>query len=192
MSASHASESNVTPPASCWRLWVDGCGGFLLLSGDQWTVGGLSQGSQADVCVRADWPRMAGTIERSGEDYFWKDLQKPSRRELIQSGQRLPIAGTAVMTLQKTSPLSNSAILKLQAPHRFVDHVDAVVLAGDTVLIGPGVDCHIQYRACSDRAIVTRRGDQWLAKIGLSSDFQPLTPGERTMLGNLAITLESA
>ena len=96
------------------------------------------------------------------------------------------------MTLQKPSPLSNSAVLKLQAPHRFVDHIDAVVLTGETVLIGPGVDCHIQYRACPDRAVVTRRGDQWLAKIGLSGDFQPLEPGERTMLGNLAITLEKA
>ncbi|MEM8666211.1 MAG: hypothetical protein AAGG48_01760 [Planctomycetota bacterium] len=192
MSATHASESNVTPPASCWRLWVDGCGGFLLLSGDRWSVGGLSQGPRADVCVRADWPRMAGMIERTGEDYFWKDEKKPSRRELIQSGQVLPVDGSAEMTLQNPSPLSNSAVLRLRAPHRFVDHIDAVVLTGDTVLIGPGADCHIQHRACTERAIITRRDDRWLAKVGLSGDFQSLEPCERMMLGNLAITLEKA
>jgi hypothetical protein len=135
---------------------------------------------------------MAGTIERSGSDYFWQDEKKPSRRNLIQSGKQLPVAGSAVAIMRQPSPLSNSAVLTLQAPHRFDDHVDAVVLAGDTVLIGPGDDCHIRNRECPDRAVATRRGDRWLVKLGLSGDFQPLQPGKRTMLGNLAITLEEA
>jgi len=96
------------------------------------------------------------------------------------------------MVLRLTSPLSNSAVLTLRAPHRFDDHIDAVVLTGDSVLIGPGDDCHIRHRDCPGRAIVTRRDDRWLAKVGLSGDFQPLAPGERTMLQDLAITLEEA
>lgn len=171
---------------------MDGCGGFLLLSGGPWTVGGWSQGSKADVCVRADWPRKAGIIERSDEDYFWIDEQKPSRRELIRSGQVLPVQGSAVMTLRKPSPLSNSAVLALQAPHRFDDHIDAVVLAGDTILIGPSDDCHIAYQGIPNRVIVMRKGDRWLAKEGAIGDFQRLVPGERMMLENLAITLEKA
>jgi hypothetical protein len=163
-----------------------------MLSGDHWTVGGLGQGSKADVCVRADWPRRAGAIERSGADYFWQDERKPSRRELIQNGKVIPVVGSAVLTLRQPSPLSRSAVLTLRPPHRFDDHVDAVVLVGETVLIGPGGDCHIRHRDCLDRAVVTRRGDQWLAKLGLSGDFQALTAGERTTFGNLAITLEQA
>ncbi|MDG2223747.1 MAG: hypothetical protein P8L85_20380 [Rubripirellula sp.] len=142
--------------------------------------------------MRADWPRKAGIIERSGEDYFWIDEKKPRRPELIQSGKALPVQGSAVMTLRKPSPLSNSAVLALQAPHRFDDHIDAVVLAGDTVLIGPSDDCHITYQGIPNRVIVMRKDDRWLAKEGSSGDFQRLQPGERMMLDNLAITLEKA
>ena len=171
---------------------MDGCGGFLLLTGGPWSVGGWSQGPKADVCVRADWPRRAGMIQRSGEDYFWIDEKKPRRSELIQNGKALPVQGSAVMTLRKPSPLSNSAVLALQAPHRFDDHIDAVVLAGDTVLIGPSDDCHIAYRGIPNRVIVMRKDDCWLAKEGSNGDFQRLLPGERMMLENLAITLEKA
>lgn len=190
--SANATSSKVPPPAPSWRLWVDGCGGFLLLAGNSWSVGGLANGTSADICVRADWPRFAGTIERDGADYFWNGIRSSAGRELINGGQPLPVPGSAVATLEQPSPLSDSAVLKLSVPHRFDQHVDGVVLVNQTMLVGPGPDCHIRCRESTDRAVLTRRGGRWLAKAGLAGDFEELCPGQRTTLRSLALTLEEA
>lgn len=152
----------------------------------------MSHGQGADVCVRADWPRYAGSIERVDGDYFWKTARSADRRELIHSGQPIPIQGTAVINLLQPSPLCDSAALVLSAPHRFDEHVDGVVLVNETLLVGPGSDCHIRCRESTDRAILTRRDDRWLVKAGLAGDFEELCPGQRKTLRSLAMTLEQA
>lgn len=187
-----ATSSKVPPPAPRWRLWVDGCGGFLLLAGESWSVGGLSHRTTADVCVRADWPRFAGTIELQGGDYFWQEARSSAKRQLINAGQPLPIPGSATISLQQPSSLCDSAVLSLNRPHRFDQHVDGVILVNETLLVGPSSDCHIRFRESTDRAVITRRGDQWFIKAGLAGDFQELRPQERTTLRSLAITLEQA
>ncbi|MFK8111949.1 MAG: hypothetical protein AB8B91_07090 [Rubripirellula sp.] len=144
--------------------------------------------------MRADWPRHAGSIERDGEDYFWRARSSPSseQRDLIRSGQSLPIAGSAVVTMSRPSALCETVVLQLKPPHRFDEHVDGVVLVNETLLVGPTQDCHIRCRESSDRAVITRRGDKWMAKAGLSGDFEELKPGRRMTLRTLAMTLEEA
>lgn len=187
------SQHNIqTPSASRWRLWIDGCGGYLLLNGVQWSVGGLSRASNADVCVQADWPRLAGQISRRGADYFWQGQNSLESKILLTDGTPIPIQGSALMTLGKPSQLSDTAVLSLNAPHRFDQHVDGVVLVRETVLVGPGSDCHLRCRGASDRAILQLKNNQWYAKAGLLGDFQKLEVGHRVVIQSLAMTLEMA
>jgi hypothetical protein len=189
----NANLPNPSPPAQPrWRLWVDGSGGYLLLTGNSWSVGGLNQRMNADVCVRADWASLTGHIERAGNDYFWRGRASTAERILIRSGQVLPIPGSASIILRQPSPLCDSAVLQLKPPHRFDQHVDGVVLVNETLLVGPTIDCHIRCRESSDRAVIARRGDKWVAKAGLSGDFEELCPGRRMTLRTLAMTLEKA
>jgi hypothetical protein len=152
----------------------------------------MSHAKSADICVRADWPRHAGSIERASGDYFWQGPGSADRRELISSGQPIPVEGSATVTLEQPSPLCDSAVLSLSAPHRFDEHVDGVILVNETLLLGPNPDCHIRCRESVDRAVLTRRNDRWMAKVGLAGDFEELYPGQRKMLRSLAITLEEA
>jgi hypothetical protein len=147
---------------------------------------------RADICVRADLPRLAGVIDRSGADYFWTGIGSNGRRLLIPDGQTLAVNGSARLTLHLPSVLCESAVLTVSPPHRFDQHVDAVVLANETLLVGPNPDCHIRCREAVDRTVLIRRGDRWMARIGLAGESHELQPGRRTMLKNLAITLEEA
>ena len=155
-------------------------------------MGGLSHSELADICVRADWPRKAGIIQRRGNDYFWQGAQADDRRILIANGKPLPISGSASLTMHQTSPLSNAAIVKLRPPHRFNEHVDGVVLVEDTLLVGPQPDCQIRCHQLDDRAVLTRRGERWMGKAAATNEFEELKPGNRTMLRSLAMTLEKA
>ncbi len=199
MSAVNANLSKITPPASRWRLWVDGSGGYLLLTGNRWTLGGVSEQSTADVRVRADWPRLAGKLEREGGDYFWCDRYTkgavPPERSLVTHGQVLPIAGSASVQLTQPSPLTATAVLDVRAPHRFDEHIDRVVLVADTLLIGPSAECHIRCdhsknsgSGPTERLIMTRKGDRWLA--GPVGDLHELVVGQSTQLQSVTMTLE--
>ncbi len=180
------------PPASCWRLWIDGCGGFLLVTGEQWSVGGLGREPKADICVQSDWPRFAGQIQRQGGDYFWQAKDASEPKMLLVDRTPVPVKGPGVMKLGKPTPLSDTAVLTLNAPHRFDQHVDGVVLVRDTLLVGPGSDCHLRCREAEDRAILHLKANQWYVKSGLMGDFKKLPVGERVMIESLAMTLEAA
>lgn len=197
MSAPHAPQSNVAPPAPRWRLWIDGCGGYLLLPGTSWTLGGLSARPIADVRVRADWPRVAGRIERQASDYFWCDLSSAlptaPKRTLITPGQVLPVAGSARMQLRQPNPLVATAVLELAPPHRFDEHVDGVVLLDQTLLIGPYQECHLRCEAPAgetipERFLLTYRDGRWQA--GVAGHLGPLVVGRTTQLQSITMTLE--
>lgn len=163
----------------------------MLLDGSRWTVGGFDQQSPPDICVRADWPRRAGTIIRQAADYFWQPWQSDESL-LIKPGNVLPIDGSAAMTLDCPSPLSNSATLSLRGSHRFDGHVDRTILLDQTLLMGSGLDCHIRTTEFSDQVVLINRDGQWLAKPKHQDTLYPLPEGQRVCIGTLAMTLEPA
>ena len=204
MSAANAIDRKATPPASRWRLWVDGSGGYLLLTGSRWTVGGVSDQGEAEIRVRADWPRLAGRIEREAGDYFWSDIYHkgsiPQDRTLVTHGQHLPIKGSARVRLIQPSPLTATAILDLAPPHRFDEHIDRVILVDQTLLIGTSSECHIQCEPPKEnskqdgdanalqRLIMTRRDERWL--VGTAGDLQELVVGQSFQMQSVTMTLE--
>lgn len=172
------------------QLWIDGGGGFLLLSGDRWHVGGAAAQEVSDVCVLADLPRYAGAIERESEDYFW--VGQEGRRTLLKSGQALPVSGSAQVRFSRPSQLSGSAVLELSPPHRFAGHVDGIVLFFDTLLIGPGRDCHLRVPRAEETVVLTLRDGRWWVKIPGSSELSELVAGDRWVRGSLSMTLDES
>jgi hypothetical protein len=170
-------------------LWVDGCGGFRLMQGTAWSVGGAGGWREADIAAIADWPRRAGEIRQEADDYFW--VGPDGRRRLLAAGQPIPIPGSARLVMERPSALSLSARLSLAAPHRFAGHVDAVLLFRDTLLLGPGRGCHVRCPHAGDSLVLTRRQQTWLVKPTGSDEFRELVPGVRCTFEDLSMTLEA-
>ncbi|QDV82451.1 hypothetical protein [Planctomycetes bacterium TBK1r] len=197
-----------TAQTSAWRLWIDRCGGFALLAGESVSVGGARPDSTTDIQVRTDWRRCEGTVVRRNGDYFWSAADDQALQRQDAGGQLLiansvfPISGSATLRLHQPSPLSRSAILSLDPPHRFDQHVDQVLLVDQTVLIGPSAGDHIRCTALDTTAVLVFRDGRWQAKLkpgattaGLSRRTnrpQPvdLVPGRRVSIGELDMMLE--
>ncbi|GAA5509287.1 hypothetical protein [Novipirellula caenicola] len=185
--------ANSKPAARSWRLWVDGCGGFLILSGDRWTIGGAGPAGNSDVQVHSDLPRIAGTLSRRDDGYFWEIADATRPAELVLSGRPLSIPGSASLIFRHPSPLSHSAVLTLKPPHRFDGHVDGVILAAETLLMGSAADCHINVAHLgSEKVVMTRRGDRWMGKVVGETELSELTVGQRMEVGTVEMTLEKA
>ena len=201
------------PPVSRWRLWIDGCGGFLVLTGDAWTIGGPdlassvdqhnAQSQSRDIRVHADLPRFAGTIHRQSDAFVWQaktpqssDCQdKSEKTHWLTNGKPIPIPGSAKMMFTVASPLCQTARLDLVAPHRFAEHVDAVILAGSTILIGQDDQCHIRVPFKGDldvnRLTLTWKNDCWAVKEVGQNEFKTMDLGIQATVGQVAMTLES-
>jgi hypothetical protein len=142
-------------------------------------------------------------LVRRGGDYFWSacDARHDDER-LLRSGDVLPVDGSASLRLNRPSALSGSAVLSLDPPHRFDDHVDQVLLVDQTVLIGRGAGDQIRCPAIDTSAVLVIRNGRWQAK--LRSDAEPtrllrskpnpqfvdLVPGRRISIGELDMMLE--
>lgn len=174
-----------------WKLWVDGCGGFLVLIDDEVSVGREASDNRADVGLIADVPRLAGKICRDHDDYYWQaeGADSPSssnsiERHWIESGNKIGDLGSAKLRLRKTSALCNSAVLTLDPPHRLGGHIDAVLLVNQTWLIGPSDDCHVRCRSLSSPIVVTRRDEKWWIKQGFSGESEELPVGRQISMGS--------
>lgn len=59
----------MNPMTGRWLMWVDGVGGFLMLPGDDWTIGGPSGGQESDICIQGDLSSREACLRRLGGDY---------------------------------------------------------------------------------------------------------------------------
>ncbi|WP_146514006.1 hypothetical protein [Rubripirellula amarantea] len=190
--------TNETDRPKRWKMWVDGCGGFLVIEGSKVRVGGGASPEHCDVCIRADLPRTAGVIHREGEDYFWQGAGQPSSTRIwiksgtVMGGRDATGLGSASLIMSLPSPLSRTAVLNLKPPHRFGEHVDAVLLVEGAVLIGPTSDCHVRVRHEDSAATLVRRDDTWAIRSGIDGAWEKVQANESVVVGSLSLLLESA
>lgn len=199
MTDSNAPSNFAKPVASRYRLWVDGCGGFLLVVGDRVTLGRGENASplvkspaprHCDVGVIGDWPRFVGTIDRRGGDYFWTSADTASST-LLSANQPLPATGSVSIDLRLPSPLSASSVMTITGPHRFADHVDAVVLVDQTIVVGSGTDCHVRVRQAAERSVLIHADGKWFVKHGAAGARQPIQLSQSISAGDFTMTLET-
>lgn len=192
------------------ELWIDGCGGFRLAvaspgaGGSRWQLGGpdLESPDQSSRVIRiqADVPRIAGELVRKDSEYAWlpEGSAGAGKPVLIGAEHPIPMVGSARLFLNVPSPLSPSAVLTLQPPHRFGGHVDGVVLVTDTVLLGPGRECHVRCPELKQRYVLslvsggaTDRGvanDAWRL-ISRGKTPIEMIPNQRLTVDDVSMTL---
>jgi hypothetical protein len=168
------------PKAERWELWIDRGGGFDILNQSRVTIGGPGGDSLADIVVRCAWRSRVATILRGpGGDCIELAAQNaaatPARTIPLSADQWLPLDGLQAGDLvggvgetmpklryRRPSPLSPSAVLTVQPPHRLVRPIDATVLFEQTMLVGPEPFNHVRAESLSSQGwVMFRRDGSW-------------------------------
>lgn len=91
--------------AGRWLLWVDGVGGYMLLPGDDWTIGGPSGSEDSEICIQGDLSRREACIRRQGGDYVFQPLgtallggRRMNRPTLLRDGDSILLGAGATDT----------------------------------------------------------------------------------------------
>ena len=153
-----------------YLLWIDGVGGFLLLTRQAITIGGPTA-PDADIQLLASLSRQHATIHRDDGGYLL-EAHGPTRvnhRRVVEwtelpDGADITLGQTVRLGFHRPTVLSGSGRLSFQSDHRPTHSLDGVVLVADTCLLGPGRDCHVRCPEWEDSVILIHRSGQWLVR----------------------------
>ncbi len=165
-------------------LWIDAVGGFLVCSQSRVSLGPADSPAGdrlPEIALWADLRPEHATIARDREGYVLApsgptsiDGRPTTGPVALVDGAVIGLGAPARLRFSRPHPLSASARLDIMSGHRTNPAVNAIVLAADTVLLGPDPRSHIVCRRWSSALTLYRRGDRWacLAQSPLEIDGQ--------------------
>jgi hypothetical protein len=156
-------------PARFW-LWVDGVGGFLVCEGTECTLG-QPVGADVDVGILADISSRHAVIHRRQDDYMLEPLRpvaidgrKLAGPALLADRATIQLGESVRLAFRRPHPYSNSACLAIASQHRTSPLCDGILLAGDSLVLGPGPRAHVQCPAGSGEILLYRQQAGWFCR----------------------------
>jgi hypothetical protein len=151
------------PDLPRFLIWIDAVGGFLVCPGAEVKFGQAIPASPIDVPLVADVSRHQLTIRRDAEGYVLDPV-----RETALNGIRLASAATlgdgdklglgpVELLFRRPHPLSATARVDFGSFHRTRPSCDAVLLMGDSCVLGPKPNSHIVCRSWRHDIVLFRQ-----------------------------------
>ena len=185
-----------TPPAANGEtpqrffLWVDGVGGYLVCMAAHVTLGQASPDARVDLPLVADVSRLHATLTRDGEGGYLLEAARPVlvndqsvTRAVLRPGDRVTLGSSCQVQFLRPVPVSTTARLDLTSGHRLLPGVDAVLLMGDTLVLGRGPQCHVEMPELKNPIVLFRNKDSLGIKYGNSFVVDGHRQHERATLG---------
>ncbi len=153
-------------PVDRFMLWVDAVGGFLVCLGDEVTLGQPVAYDEVDVPILGDISRRHARIRRDGEGYLIEAIRdvRVDGRPIdkvgpLGNGSRIVLGDNVQMVLRHPHALSGTVRLDFESHHRTQPTADAVLLMGDSLVLGPEPNNHVVCRDWLQDVILFRDDD---------------------------------
>ncbi len=154
-------------------LWVDAVGGYWVCLDDVVTLGQPVPGAAVDVPILGDISSRHATIRRDGEGYVIEAIRdvlldgKPVRKAAaLEDGAQLQLGERVRLRFRRPHALSATARLDFESHHRTQPSADAVLLMGDTCVLGPRGHSHVVCRDWTHEVILYRHHEELYCRAG--------------------------
>jgi hypothetical protein len=190
-----------------FMLWIDAVGGYLVCLSDEVVLGQACPGAQVDVPIQADISRKHAKIMRQGEGYVLEPIGgkvvlngKPvAGKTLLSDGDDLLLGDAVKLRFRKPHVLSSSARLEMVGPHRTLPFADAVILMGESCVLGPKWQNHVVCRDWEGDVVLYRADDKIMCRAMESIEIDgqlhdgrgPVRPGSHIVGTDFSLSLEA-
>lgn len=178
-------------------LWIDGVGGYLLIDGQRWSLGGPSGNGQADISIQSELSRQACQIVQHASDFvlqpfsqtalLGKSLDGPG---LLRDGDSITLGACVELKFRRPHPLSASARLDIVSGHRTWPQCNAIILMVDTCVIGPAPGNHIHCPQWEHDVILFVNKEQWFVRSESPLTVNQREVGQRAQLSDMRHRLQ--
>ena len=153
-------------------LWIDGVGGYLVCVDDVNTIGQAVENAQVSIPIAGDLRRRHARIETSHGQHLLQDLGggvKVEGTDLtgaveLKNDQTIELDGGVRLLYTQSHPLSKSARLDFLSRHRTHPWSDAVLLAGQSIVLGPNRDNQVFCPVWKNDLILFQRKSKWFCR----------------------------
>ena len=188
MSAAPTSDLKTTndTPLNDFTLWVDGVGGFRICCGADNKIGQAIPDSDVAIPLRGDLDRIHARIETVEDCHLLHPIGSISidgsyslQPAVLVHNQTFLLGEAVAIGYRQPHPLSSTAVLDFVSRHRTYPWSDAVLIAGETIVMGPQSRNHIVCPHWKHELILFRRQNEWFCKTKASAyvDGKKLTTG---------------
>ncbi|HZN33803.1 MAG TPA: FHA domain-containing protein [Pirellulaceae bacterium] len=190
-----------------FMLWIDAVGGYLVCLGDEIIIGQAVPGGKVDVPIQADISRKHVKLVRHKEGYILEPLggkvvlsgKAVTEPALLSDGDEFTLGERVKMRFRKPHVLSSSARLELLSPHRTLPYADAVVLMGESCVLGPQWQNHVVCREFGGDVVLYRSEDKIMCRAMESIEIDgklhdgrgPVRPGSHVLGTDFSLSLEA-
>ncbi|UCE61510.1 MAG: hypothetical protein JSU63_07125 [Phycisphaerales bacterium] len=179
-------------------LLVDGGGSFLVVCGDNASIGRAASGTPADIPIFSDLAERHANIARVDEDYFLfgsRDVEvagRKTRHQLLRDGLRIVLGRKAKMNFRLPSRKSLTAVLDLSDTTKMPNDVRRVIMFHQHATVGAGSNAHVFCRHAESPAVMfERNGSLWIRPLrGGAHEAQALKLGEPVEICGASLVLE--
>ena len=196
-----------TRRAPRFMLWVDAVGGYLVCLGDEIVIGQAAAGAKVDVPIQADISRKHARLVRHREGYVLEpvggkvvlDGKTLTGPELLSDGDEFVLGEGVKLRFRKPHVLSSSARLEIISPHRTLPYADAIVLMGESCVLGPQWQNHVICRDWGGDVVLYRSDDKIMCRAMQSIEIDgklhdgrgAVRPGSHVLGTDFSLTLEA-
>lgn len=197
--------SLATQPGERCLLWVDAVGGYLVCWGDTVVIGQPSSQHPVDVPILADLSTRHAVIRRSGEGYVLEPVRaarvdgRPAEGPvMLTDGSTIELGEAVKLRFRRPHALSATARLEFLSRHRTQPPTDGVLLAAESLVLGPSTQSHVVCPSWSNDAVLFRSQGRLHCRMAGALEIDgklyegagPLTPTSRVVNDEAAFSLE--
>lgn len=165
-------------------LWVDGVGGYLVCTNAINTVGQASPGASISIPIVGDLRRRHARIETLAGQHLLHPLGDVSVGGIpvespveIKHQQIIELEGGVRLKYLQSHPLSKSARLDCISRHRTQPWSDSILLASQSIILGPNRDNHVFCPTWRSDLIIFRRNENWFCRTNEPIEIDGLPVG---------------
>ena len=159
--------------ASSFLIWVDGVGGYLVCTKPVNFIGQAMEGASVSIPLQADVRQRHARVETIAGQHLIQPLgdvavdgrEVPVDESIaIRTGQQISLGTKVRLVYRQDHPLSKSARLEYVSRHRTLPWSDGVILAGQSIILGPNPNNQIFCPNWKCDLVLFRRNEQWFAR----------------------------
>jgi len=171
-------ESTVSnEPRNRFMVWVDGVGGYLVCADKLNSIGQSTERNDVSIPICGDIHQLHANIESSDSGHLIHPMGPVSignepvvdSRLLIHNGT-FEMGDSVSLRYAKPHPWSVTAVISFESHNRTHPWSDGVLIAGDTIILGPANQSHIRCNRWEHEVILLRRDGGWRCRS--FADFQ--------------------
>jgi hypothetical protein len=157
--------------ANSFILWVDGVGGYLVCADNVNTIGQAVPRANISIPIIGDLRGRHARLETVGGQHLLQalgsvtvDSEKLVVPVELKHQQIIELDGGVKLKYTQSHPLSKSARLDFVSRHRTQPWSDAVLIASQSIVLGPNRDNHVFCPVWASDLIIFQRKDKWFCR----------------------------